>query len=107
MEKPEKNKIINGFCFIKGEDMIFVDLVTEKSEKLKKKYFEKFIEEYQIDESYIILSNRNDGIVNLLYKYKLTSKKDSSKSIYAKDRIIDDLIDVCYKICIENFQKKS
>ena len=102
----ETNKIINGFCFLKNDDMIFVDLVTEKPEKLKKKYFEIFIKEYEIDESYIILSNKNEGIVNLLYKYKLTSKTNSDKSINAKDRTIDNLVDVCYKICIENFQRK-
>lgn len=101
----ERNKIINGFCFLKNEDMVFVDLVTEKTETLKKKYFDKFLKEYEIDESYIILSNRDDGLVNLLYKYKLSSKND--KTIYAKDRTLDNLIDVCYKICIDNFQKKS
>jgi hypothetical protein len=101
----EKNKIINGFCFLKNDDVVFVDLVTEKTEKYKKDYFKKFIEEYEIDDTYIVLSNREDGVVSLLYKYKLSNK--NNKDIKATNKKIDELIDVCYKICIESFQKSK
>lgn len=101
----QKNKIINGFCFLKDEDVIFVDLLTEKTEKYKKDYFKKFLDEFEIDETYIILSNRDNGYVSLLYKYKLSSKNKTD--IKARDKSVNQLIDVCYKVCIESFQKKK
>lgn len=101
----QKDKIINGFCFLKDDDIVFVDLISEKTENYKKDYFKKFLEEFGIDETYIILANRDKGYVSLLYKYKLSSKNKTD--IKARDKTIDQLIDVCYKVCIESFQKKS
>ena len=102
----KSEKIINGFCFLKDEDVIFVDLVTENNEKFKKSYFNKFIQEYQIDDECIVLANKDGGYVTMLFKYKLTNSK-TKMSIKAKDKSIDNLIDVCYKICIEFFQRKT
>lgn len=102
----KSDKIINGFCFLKDDSVVFVDLVTERTENYKKSYFDKFIKEYEIDEDYIVLANRENGFVSMLYKYKLTNSK-TKNPIKAKDKSIDNLIDVCYKICIESFQKKT
>lgn len=102
----QKDKIINGFCFIKDDNVVFVDLITEKTEDYKKSYFDKFIKEYDLDEHYIVLANKENGIITMLFKYKLSTSK-SNIPIKAKDKTIDNLINVCYKICIESFQKNK
>jgi hypothetical protein len=99
------NEIINGFCYIDGQSINFVDILTERMTKYKRQSFEKFIEENNIDEYYIILSNYHDGLVTPLYKYSLSEKK-SKKRIKANSNSKDELIDLFYKICIEMFPKE-
>jgi hypothetical protein len=100
------NEIINGFCYIDGQSINFIDILTEKMTKYKRQSFEKFIEENNIDDYYIVLSNYNDGLVTPLYKYSLSEKK-SKKRIKANSNSKDELIDLFYKICIEMFPKES
>jgi hypothetical protein len=104
MEKKE-SKIINGFCFLNGDKVIYIDLVTERADNYNISYFNKFIEENNIDDNCIFLANRDGGFVTPLYKYKLQTTK-SKINIKASSRSIDDLITLCYKVCIEMFQKK-
>jgi hypothetical protein len=102
MENPQK--IINGFCYLKDDSVVFVDLYTDKSENYKRRYFDKFINDNDIDEYCIFLSNREGGLVTPLFKYKLNSVKTKER-IKANTKTNDDLIDLCYKICIEMFKK--
>lgn len=103
MQKKE-SKIINGFCFVDGEKVVFVDLVTERTEKYNIIHFKKFIEENNIDEYCIFLANRDGGFVTPLYRYKLQTAK-SNKPIKSSTRSIDELITLCFKVCIEMFPK--
>ncbi len=105
MQKKE-SKIINGFCFLDGDKIIHVDLVTERTDNYSISYFKKFIEENNIDEYCIFLSNREGGFVTPLYRYKLQTAK-SNKPIKSSTRSVDELITLCYKVCIEMFQKSS
>jgi hypothetical protein len=105
MKIENKPLIINGFCFIEKQKVIFVDLVTERTENYRIGSFEKFIKDNNIDEFCIFLSNKNDGIVTPLYKYSLQTVK-SKTNVKANERSIDDLITLCYKVCIEMFPKK-
>lgn len=100
-----KNKIINGFCFIDSDKVIFVDLVTERTEKYDISFFKKFIEENSIDEYCIFLANREGGFVTPLYKYKLQTAK-SKTPIKSSTRSIDELVTLCLRVCIEMFPKK-
>lgn len=100
-----KQKIINGFCFIKKDKVVFVDLVTEKTEDYNISFFQKFIDDHEIDEFCIFLANREGGYVTPLYKYKLQTAK-SKTPIKSSTRSVDELITLCYKVCIEVFQKK-
>ncbi len=102
--RKSPNEIINGFCYIDGDAINFVDILSEKSTKYKKQSFQKFIEENDIDDYYIILSNYHDGLVTPLYKYSLSEKK-SKKKIKANSNTKDELIDLFYRICIEMFPK--
>jgi len=104
--RKKENKIINGFCFLNNENVIFVDLVTEKTENYHISFFNKFIEENNIDEYCIFLSNREGGIVTPLYKYKLQTAK-SNTPIKSNSRSIEELITLCFKVCIEMFPKKN
>lgn len=105
MKTKDKPLIINGFCFIQKQKVVFVDLITERTEKYRIGSFEKFIKDNNIDESCIFLSNINDGIVTPLYVYNLQTVK-SKTDVKAYERSIDDLITLCYKVCIEMFPKK-
>lgn len=98
------NKIINGFCYIKEESVIFIDLVTEVSKIYDIKLFNKFLKDHSIDEFCIILSNRENEDVTPLYKYKMSSSK-TKQYIRASDQTKNSLIDLCYKVCIEMFKK--
>lgn len=100
----EKNKIINGFCFIDNDKVIFVDLVTERTENYNISFFKKFIEDSGIDEFCIFLANREGGFVTPLYKYKLLTAK-SKTPIKSSTRSIDELVTLCFKVCIEMFPK--
>jgi hypothetical protein len=104
VETVEPSKIINGFCFLKEDIVVFVDLISERTENFKKSFFQNFIDENSIDEYCIFLANRDGGFVTPLYKYKLQTAK-SKINIKASSRSIDDLITLCYKVCIEMFQK--
>jgi hypothetical protein len=104
VEKSKDSKIINGFCYISGEKVIFVDLVTEKTENYKISYFQKFINDNSIDEYCIFLANREGGFVTPLYKYKLQTAK-SKTPIKSSTRSVDELVTLCFKVCIEMFQK--
>lgn len=104
MEKKE-SKIINGFCFLNNDKVIYIDLVTERADNYNISYFKKFIEENNIDDNCIFLANRDGGFVTPLYKYKLQTTK-SKINIKASSRSIDEMITLCYKVCIEMFQKK-
>ena len=104
MEKSKDSKIINGFCYISDEKVIFVDLVTEKTENYKISYFQKFINDNGIDEYCIFLANREGGFVTPLYKYKLQTAK-SKTPIKSSTRSIDELVTLCFKVCIEMFRK--
>jgi hypothetical protein len=101
-----KNKIINGFCFINDDKVIFVDLVTERTEKYNISFFKKFIEDSAIDEFCIFLANREGGFVTPLYKYKLLTAK-SKTPIKSSSRSIDELVTLCLKVCIEMFPKRK
>jgi hypothetical protein len=105
VENDKPSKIINGFCFLKEESVVFVDLISERTENFKKSFFQKFIDENDIDENCIFLANREGGFVTPLYKYKLQTAK-SKINIKASSRSIDEMITLCYKVCIEMFQKK-
>lgn len=104
MENDNSSKIINGFCFLKEDSVVFVDLITERTEDFKKSFFQKFIEENDIDHFCIFLANRDGGYVTPLYKYKLQTAK-SKTLIKASSRSIDELTTLCFKVCIEMFQK--
>jgi hypothetical protein len=103
--QKKESKIINGFCFLNGDKVIYVDLVTERTDDYNIKYFNKFIEENNIDEYCIFLANREGGLVTPLYKYKLQTAK-TKINIKASSRSIDELVTLCFKVCIEMFQKK-
>jgi hypothetical protein len=105
VENDNSSKIINGFCFLKEDSVVFVDLISERTENFKKSFFQKFIDENNIDEYCIFLANREGGFVTPLYKYKLQTAK-SKINIKASSRSIDEMITLCYKVCIEMFQKK-
>lgn len=104
--QSKESKIINGFCFLNSDKVIFVDLVTEKTDNYSIKYFSKFIEENSIDEYCIFLSNREGGYITPLYKYKLQTAK-SDKPVKSNSRSVDELVTLCYKVCIEMFQRKD
>ena len=102
MELPKKN--INGFCYLDDKVVIFVDLLTEKKFRYSLSEFGSFIKENDINNTCIFLANREDGVITPLYKYSLTvknKKTGETKDIIAKDRHVDQLINVCYKICIK------
>ena len=103
MEKNKEKKIINGFCFLDKDKVVFVDLVSERTENYNVSFFQKFIDSNKIDEYCIFLANREDGFVTPLYKYKLQTAK-SKTPIKCNTKSIDDLITLCYKICIELFK---
>lgn len=103
---PPSKKIINGFGFLKDETVIFIDLITERSEKYEMRSFQKFITDNSVDPYCIFLANREEGFVTPLFKYKLTSSK-TKDPIKASSRSHNDLIDLCYKVCIEMFKKKD
>lgn len=105
MENKNSPKIINGFCFLKEDSVVFVDLITERTENFKRSFFKKFIDENGIDDHCIFLANRDGGYVTPLYKYRLQTAK-SKTPVKASSRSIDDLITLCFKVCIEMFQKK-
>lgn len=98
MQIPE-NKKVNSFCYQQGDKIIFIDLYREKTSEYRLQEFKDFIDQNQIDETAMILSNRTNGIVTPLYKYLCTSflkkKKVSKLSHISKD----ELIDICYEIC--------
>lgn len=98
------SEIINGLCYIDGNVVNFIDIVTERCTKYKRGSFEKFIQENGIDETYIILSNYHDGLVTPLYKYKVSSTKNETE-ILVKSKTNDQIIDLFYKICIKLFPK--
>lgn len=105
MSNNKSSKIINGFCFLKDDSVVFVDLVTEKTENYRKSFFDKFITDNSIDDFCIFLANREGGYVTPLYKYKLQTAK-SKTPIKSSTRSVDELVTLCYKVCIEMFQKK-
>lgn len=98
------DKIINGFCYIHEDGVVFIDLITESKKTYDIRSFSKFINDNNIDKFYIILSNHRDGIVTPLYKYQLSSSK-TKQYVVAADRSKDFLIDLCYKVCINLFKK--
>lgn len=106
MENDNSSKIINGFCFLKEDCVVFVDLISERTEDFKKSFFKKFIEENDIDDFCIFLANRDGGYVTPLYKYKLQTTK-SKTLVKASSRTVDDLITLCFKVCIEMFPKNK
>lgn len=104
--EAKKPKIINGFCYLKSDDVIFVDLITEKSSTYSKTQFKEFFKKNDINEYCIVLANRTDHSVTPLYKYKLTTSK-SKNLVKAENRTTDELIDTCYTICIELMKLKN
>ena len=96
----KNNPIINGFCYMDGKVMVCIDLVTEKPKKYSAENFKAFIKENDINETYIILINIDNGTIIPLYRYKLESKNENIP-IRARDRSLDILIDTCYQICIQ------
>jgi len=89
------NKIINGFCYVHDDDMIFYSLYNEKREEYEKDLFKPFINDYKITEEHIILANEEGGVVIPLYKniYK--------QGIRIKNMEFEDLIKAVYSLCIE------
>lgn len=100
---PEK--IINGFCYIDGPDMVFVSLYDESRTRHSVVKFNDFIKSNDITDQHLILANEEVGIVTPLYKNLLINKL-TKKPDYPRLRTKDELIDVCYNICIKHFQKK-
>ena len=96
---PKSDKIINGFCFLKNGNVIFVDFYTEKFKEYKIDAFAEFIKDNKIDDHCVCLANKTDEVITPLYKYKLSSKRHN-RPITARDISMTKLIEVCYKICI-------
>ena len=99
----KSTKIINGFGYVKGEVIYFIDLYTEKLFLYKIEVFKKFMDENAVDECCIFLSNRENGEVTPLYKYKLINFK-TKLPVQASTKTHDELIDMCYRVCIEMFK---
>lgn len=97
------SKIINGFGFLKDKNVIFIDLYTEKFVTYDGKVFEEFIKENNVDEDCILLSNREDDVVTPLLKFDLVNHKTKER-IKAHLRPHEELITLCYKICIQLFK---
>lgn len=95
----DETKKINSFCYQQGDKIIFIDLFYEKTVEYRFQEFKDFIEQNQIDETALILSNRTNGIVTPLYKYICTSflKKKKTNKLYNLSK--DELIGICYEIC--------
>ncbi len=102
---PE-NSIINVFCYLEKDSVVFVDLVTEKKTLYSITQFREYIKENKIDDFCIFLANRDSkGNVSPLYKYSLSTKK-SKLPITAHHKTLNELIDVCYRICIRLYNDK-
>ena len=97
------SKIINGFCFLKNKSVIFIDLITEKHVVYDDEVFKDFIKENNVTEDCILLSNKERDIVTPLLKFDLVANK-SKERIKAHYRSHDELISLCYKICIQFFK---
>jgi len=101
-----QKKIVNGFCYLKEESVHFVDLVSEKQTKHSLQNFAKAFEEKKVDEHCLVLANVDDGRITPLYNCKIKSSK-TSNPIKTSNYNKEELIDLCYKMCISYFKKKS
>lgn len=89
------NKIINGFCYVHDDDMIFYSLYNEKRKEYEKSLFKSFVNDYKITEEHIILANEEDGVITLLYK---NIHKQGTR---IRNMDFEDLIKAVYGLCIE------
>lgn len=96
----KNNKIINGFCYIDDDDMIFYSLYDEKKQYFDLYLFNKFIDSYSIDENHVILVNEENGYVTPLHYYKTKGRQ------YPKNMDIEKLIQYVYEICINVLNKR-
>jgi hypothetical protein len=94
------SKIINGFCYLDDNDMIFVSLYNERKKEYEKELFKSVIEDYKLTEEHIVLANEEGGVVSSLFKHI------HKKGIRIKNMEFEDLIKVVYDLCIE-ITKKS
>lgn len=102
----ETDKIINGFCYKHSDKIIHIDLISEKTTEYYLSEFKDFIYGNDIDETYMILTNKEGSFVTPLFKYScldfLKKKSLNRMCDFSKDY----LIDICYKICIDIQKQK-
>lgn len=89
------NKIINGFCYLVDDTIIFISLYTERKYHYEAELFKKFIKEYKITKEHIILAHEENGGVTPLYRTAHKGKADID------DTDFDELIEEVYSICID------
>jgi hypothetical protein len=94
------NKIINGFCYKYSDKIIFIDLITERTTNYRFEEFEKFFTSENIDETFIVLSNKDGGFLTPLFKSSCLTYLKKSKKNRMCDFTKDEMIDICYDICI-------
>jgi len=90
----KNDKIINGFCYLDRDDVVFVSLFNEKKVNYNKSMFINYLTTYNINESYLFLVNENDGIISPLYNIVL------NKNAKIKDMDFENIIKNVYNVCI-------
>lgn len=95
------NKIINGFCYLDGDDMMFISLYNERKYDYEASLFSTFIKDHKITEDHIILANEDNKVIIPLFKYL------HRKGVNVKNIEFENLIKIVYDICIEITSKKD
>jgi hypothetical protein len=102
-----KNKPITGFCYKRAEKILFIDLFSEKTTEYKLEQFENFINEYDIDETFFILCNKEGSFVTPLFKSSATPYLQKYQKSFVFQVEKEQLISSIYEICISMQKKKK
>ena len=95
--------IINSFAYLHKEAVVHIDLYTERPKRYKRDQFQGFITDNKIDETCIFLCFMHEGRITPLYKYSLYTY-DGTAKMKAHTRTLDELVDLCYQICISIYK---